>query len=214
MLAQRRVKEEVQSFYISSPFNNSICMANLTSGLVSITYKICTLAPNKCHQPSYMAHTDQGNLIATVDYGIIQLNLESGYVELLTQTDRLQKGKVPLDGPFGTAQVGQLGPLTKVPGKGSDVYVFADMILENLRVMDMSARRFYSLCVSMSDDHISPSGTEAHSALASEHLPVCLLATPHTVLLSQSLQAMLISQSSSIEFIHLPSEYIGQNDCA
>ena len=155
-----------------------------------------------------MARTDQGNLVATVNYGIIQLNTESGYVELLTQMDRSQKGKVPLDGSFGMAQVGQLGPLTKVSGFGGDVYVFADRQLENLRVMHMSAQRFYSLCISKSDDHISPSGTESRSSLAgSEYLPVCQLATPYTVLFSRSLQALLISQSSSIEFIDLLSEY-------
>ena len=112
------------------------------------------------------------------------------------------------------AQVGQLGLLTKVSEFGGDVFVFADRQLENLRVMNISAQRFYSLCISKSDDLISPSGTESRSSLAgSEHLPVCQLTTPYTVLFSQSLQALLISQSSSIEFIDLLSEYNAQNDC-
>ena len=147
--------------------------------------------------------------MATVGYGIILVNTTNGHVELLTNPDGLQRNRPELDGPFGFAQVGELGPISKHPGSGGKIFVFADRLLRNLRVMDLSTRRFYSLCAPGTKDFITRYSTEPTPALqiSGGQMPICMLSVPHTVLVTQSSQALLVSQSDRLENLYIKCKY-------
>ena len=206
---KNRTGDEVTSYYVSSPFYHSISLVDLKVSAVTSVYMCCTAIPDKCHRPSYLTVTDRGNLMATVGYGIILVNTTNGHVELLTNPDGLQRNRPELDGPFGFAQVGELGPISKHPGTGGKIFVFADRLLRNLRVMDLSTRRFYSLCAPGTKDFITRYSTEPTPALqiSGGQMPICMLSVPHTVLVTHSSQALLVSQSDRLENLYIKCKY-------
>lgn len=196
----------VLSFYVSSPFNHSISLVDLTTDSVTDIYMCCSAGPEKkCYKPSYMTWTPYNSLVATTNYGIFELNLSTGYLELLTNPAGFQRSNNILDESFGTAQVGELGPMVKIPVPGA-VFVFADTLLHNLRVMDMNTRQFYSLCLSSKDSYLTPRSTRVMSEV-SAMLPSCDLTSPNTVLFDQSRNAILVSQSHSIKSLNLTCEF-------
>lgn len=215
LLSKSKVLGKVIKFYVSSPWNSSIILVDLTSNMVSNVYMCCTLQPvRKCHRPRYLVTTPNGSLVASVDQGIIEIDVETGQVELLTHPESFSRVHHMIDGKFGQAQVYEAGPLTAVPGLPG-LYVFADRMLHNLRVLDMSTHQFFSLCMSSLDAYLSPNSTMAMPSMSGDEilLPPCGLASPHTLLFIRFGEVMLISQTYNITTMDLQCEYLNDRHC-
>ena len=217
LLPKEKVQNRVSKFYVSAFFNKSIILVDLTSSAVSDVFMCCTVVPvKKCHLPSYLVTSPNGySLIAVVHMGVIEINTRTGQVELLTHPNGFRRDNPMIDGAFGQAQVYELGPLTPVPGFES-TFIFADKILHNLRVLDLSQREFYSVCLSSTDRYLLRNSTIPIPTMSEYEIPFCNLTEPHTVLFTESGQAMLISQSQNITLWNVTCEYkilIGSYHC-
>lgn len=90
--------KSVLTFYVSSPWNHSISLVDLSSESVTDIYMCCSAGPEKkCYMPHYMTHAPYNTIVVTTNYGIFELSTITVYVELLTNQDGFLRGNQVLD---------------------------------------------------------------------------------------------------------------------
>lgn len=142
-----------------------------------------------------MALAPNGDLIVTTSYGIFLTNKQGDFVWLANPASyQVRPGSI--DGEFEEASIAHSGPITEVPGLGG-VYVFADMQNDNIRLLDMRARKFFTLCQS----NASVSG--AYLLAEDIDLVQCSLYQPTSVTFSQDGREIMIAHTNTILEAHV-----------
>ena len=209
LTAYERTGEEVLSFFVTLPFSNLIIKVDLLNNTVSQPIKPIRNVPvtrsvYKTLRPNFLTVVNNDLLLVTTDYNIFSVNLRTEAVELYTNPDRILAGD-PVDGEFGRAQVGLPGPATPIPGHGG-LFVVADTLHGNVRIIDMNRRRISSLCRSR---FIESAQTTTISLTDDAYdKPTCEVDYPYGVaFMNDSLSRMVISHGYEITYFSLSCEY-------
>lgn len=182
-----RIDDEIVSLYVTLPFRSEIAQVDLLSGTVT-TLKTCDddainqpwkEKGSRCCRPSYLAVVSEDQLLVTNNQGIFGFNTKTNKIEIYTSSGGFTHDTY-LDGEFGIAQVADVGPPIQLPGHDG-VFIVADFLLQNLRVIDINARYISSLCHKV---EFGDSRNPASSSLTD--LPPCHLSNPYGLMFKKS----------------------------
>lgn len=153
------------------------------------------------YKPIYMTKSSTGSILVTSEGALLEFDPDTGLTKLLTN-DGLYSGHGYgfVDGDFQIATVGDLSPLTRVPGF-SDVYLVVDRTYNIMRILDLDAKMILSTCRAQDIENLKvrqPRGAQLYPS-ASYWVADCNFHRPQAVIFPNSeSSAVLVSQPHGI----------------